>query len=679
MAVARKIGISTALLTSLVLSISALSPTDARSTDSARTLVVDDLNAVKHVSVPQISPDGAWVVYIITEVDVKADVSHSDIWLTRWDGSETAQLTATSQSEHSPRWSPDGKRLAFLSTGTDPEAVDQLWLVEPGDGEPERITSLANGVTDFDWAPDSRRLVLVSAVAPEGSGADSTSGPIVIDRMLFKRDGYGYLGKARSRLHLLDLEDKGVTVLTDGPHDEIMPSFSPDGKRIAYVTKLGKDPDRHENWDILTIKPNPGANPKRVTEGDLMECDPVWGWSWGSNPAWSPDSRQIACIQSGPLEFSWFTLQQVAIFSAKGDRGKQPTAALDRNTTRPRFSNDGSRVFFILEDDQSAVLASIAIDGSDLQRLTLPGHTVSAYDLGPDGKIAVLSSTPDAPPEIAALEGEKLRPLTHANAELLASVQLSNAEAVSYQGADGTELHGLLMKPPGFRKGVRYPTVLRLHGGPVAQWQHEFDFSWQVIAAQGYVVFGPNPRGSSGRGETFQKTIFGDWGNADVPDVLAAADYLVETGIADPKRLGVGGWSSGSMLTNYTIASDTRFRAATSGAGVSNMLAGFGTDEWWQDWEAELGLPWETPENWLRVSYPFLHADRIKTPTLFLCGAEDYNVPVIHSEQMYMALKRLGVPTQLIVYPGQSHGISKPSFQRDVLTRYLAWYDQWLR
>jgi dipeptidyl aminopeptidase/acylaminoacyl peptidase len=236
-----------------------------------------------------------------------------------------------------------------------------------------------------------------------------------------------------------------------------------------------------------------------------------------------------------------------------------------------------------------------------------------------------------------------------------------------------------LMKPAGFRKGVRYPTVLRLHGGPVAQWQHEFDFSWQVIAAQGYVVFGPNPRGSSGRGEAFQKTIFGDWGNADVPDVLAAADYLVETGIADPKRLGVGGWSSGSMLTNYTIASDTRFRAATSGAGVSNMLAGFGTDEWWQDWEAELGLPWETPENWLRVSYPFLHADRIKTPTLFLCGAEDYNVPVIHSEQMYMALKRLGVPTQLIVYPGQSHGISKPSFQRDVLTRYLAWYDQWLR
>jgi dipeptidyl aminopeptidase/acylaminoacyl peptidase len=304
---------------------------------------------------------------------------------------------------------------------------------------------------------------------------------------------------------------------------------------------------------------------------------------------------------------------------------------------------------------------------------------VSGYDLGPDGKIAVLSSTSDAPPEIAVLEGDGLRALTRANAGLLASVQLLTAEEVRYPGADGTELHGMLMKPPGFREGVRYPTVLRIHGGPQEQWGHKFESSWQAIAARGYVVFGPNPRGSSGRGEAFQKTVFGDWGNVDVLDVLAAADHLVATGIADAKRLGIGGWSYGSMLTNYVIASDTRFRAATSGAGVSNMLAGYGTDEWSKDWEAELGLPWETPEKWLQRSYPFLHADRIKTPTLFLCGAKDYNVPAIHSEQMYVALKRLGVPTRLIIYPGQSHEFSKPSFQRDVLARYLSWYERWLQ
>jgi dipeptidyl aminopeptidase/acylaminoacyl peptidase len=677
MAFIKNAAMNCALLALLSGSVAALFPVASSGADSRRTFGVDDLNAVKSLSVPQISPDGLWVAYAVSEVDVTSDVTRSDLWLTRWDGTKTVRLTATPQSEYSPRWSPDGKRLAFLSAGAGPDAADQLWLVDPTGGKPEQVTTLANGVSDFDWAPDSQRLVLISGVLPEGSVEDG-AGPIVIDRMLFKRDGYGFLGKARSRLHLLSLETGSIVQLTNGPFDEIMPSFSPDGTRIAYVTKLGEDPDRHENWDILTVDTTAGTPPVRVTQDEVMECDPVWGWTWESKPDWSPDAKQITCIQSGSLKYSWFTLQQVAIFPASGGPGSQPTVTLDRNTTAPRFSADGKRVYFILEDDQSTLLASVAIDGTDVKRLTPAGRTVSAYDLGPDGKVAVLTSTTDAPPEIAALEDGKLRPLTHVNAKLLASVQLLKAEPVSYSGADGTELHGLIMKPPGFREGIRYPTILRLHGGPVAQWQQEFDISWQVLAAHGYVVFGPNPRGSSGRGEAFQMTIFGDWGKADVPDVLAAADYLVANGIADEKRLGVGGWSSGAMLTNYTIASDTRFRAATSGAGVSNMLAGFGTDEWWQDWEAELGLPWETPENWLRVSYPFLHADRIKTPTLFLCGTEDYNVPLIHSEQMYMALKRLGVPTRLVVYPGQSHGIGKPGFQRDVLTRYLSWYDQWL-
>ena len=651
-------------------------PLEAQADKSARTLIVDDMNDIKDVWGPQISPDGLWVAYTITEVDAHADVKRSHIWLTHWDGSRTVQLTSTSASEHSPRWSPDGQRIAFLSTGSGPASRDQLWLVTPKGEQLEQVTTLPHGVTDFDWAPDSRKIVLISDVMSESDVAESDNAPIVVDRMLFKRDGYGYLSKARSRLHLLDLDDKSVVQLTNGPYDEIMPSFSPDGRSIAYVTKLGDDPDRHENWDILTIGLE-HAEPGRVSESEFMECDPVWGWNL-DRPRWSPDSRQIACIQSGPLEFSWFTLHQVVIFSAEGDSGSQPTVTLDRNTTQPRFSADGKRVFFLLEDDQSVQLASVGTDGSDVQRLTNPDGAISNYDIGPEGKVAVLVSTPDTPSEIAVLENGELRQLTFANKELLASVRMMKAEPVSYRGTDGTELHGLIMKPPGFREDVRYPTILRLHGGPVAQWQRDFNFTWQLLAAHGYVVFGPNPRGSSGRGEAFQKTIFGDWGNADVPDILAAADHLVAAGIADEKRLGIGGWSSGAMLTNYTIASDTRFRAATSGAGVSNMLAGFGTDEWFTDWEAELGLPWETPENWIRVSYPFLHADRIKTPTLFLGGTEDYNVPLIHSEQMYMALKRLGIPTQLIVYPGQSHSITKPTFRRDVLKRYLSWYEQWL-
>ncbi|HXV37859.1 MAG TPA: S9 family peptidase [Myxococcota bacterium] len=661
----------------------------AEPTRPARAPRVDDLALLREISAPRISPDGRSVAYAVTEIDVAADEHRSDIWVTRWDGAQSTRLTNTPQSEHSPRWSPDGRWLAFLSSGAGPAAADQLWLIDPGGGTPEPVTALDAGVTDFDWAPDSRRIVAVSdvalsdlnrdvaAVRPASAGTMSTPTPIVIDRLLFKRDGYGYLARARSRLHLLDFRDRSVVQLTDGPHDEILPAFSPDGARIAFVTKLGADPDSHGDWDILAIEPVPGAKPRRVSESDFMECDPVWGW--GSRPVWSPDSLRIACVQSGPLALSWFSLQQLAIFPAQGGRAEQPTAALDRNTTRPRFSADGSRVYFLLEEEQTTLLASSRLDGSDLRRLTPADRSVAEYDLGADGRIAVLSSSSDAPPEISVLDAGTLREITQVNAELRASVQLVRVESLSFRAADGTALSGLLMKPAASRDDARLPTILRLHGGPVAQWQHQFDLDWQILAARGYAVFGPNPRGSSGRGEQFQRAIFGDWGNADVKDVLAAADHLVATGIADPDRLGIGGWSAGAMLTNYVVASDTRFKAATSGAGVSNMLAGYGTDEWWQDWEAELGAPWESPEKWLRVSYPFLHANRIRTPTLFLCGEQDFNVPAIHSEQMYLALRRLGVPTRLVIYPGESHGISRPRFQRDVLERYLAWYDEWLR
>ncbi len=383
-------------------------------------------------------------------------------------------------------------------------------------------------------------------------------------------------------------------------------------------------------------------------------------------------------MQAGAPELTWYSLQQVAVIPTATGPVQLPTATLDRNTTSPRWSRDGSHLYFLLEDDQSVVLARVPAAGGAVERLTRPGRTVYGYDIGPGDRIALLSSTLQRPTEISALEGGDLRPLTRQNDAWLADVKLGVTEEIRFTAADGTEIHGLVVKPPDFQEGRRYPTLLRIHGGPVAQYQTDFNFDWQLFAASGYVVVGVNPRGSSGRGEAFQRVIFNDWGNVDVGDVLAAVDHVVAAGVADPERLGVGGWSYGAMLTNYVIASDRRFRAATSGAGVSNMLAGYGTDAWVRDWEIEVGLPWEHPEAWLRLSYPFLHADRITTPTLFLCGTDDVTVPLIHSEQMYQALSRLGVPTELVIYPGETHGISRPSFQRDRLQRYLDWYRKWL-
>jgi dipeptidyl aminopeptidase/acylaminoacyl peptidase len=279
---------------------------------------------------------------------------------------------------------------------------------------------------------------------------------------------------------------------------------------------------------------------------------------------------------------------------------------------------------------------------------------------------------------VYAIERGTLRRLSHQNDSLFAELQLGAVEEFASRSKDGTEVHGLLVKPAGFTTGRRYPTLLRIHGGPNAQEQHAFQFEHQLFAANGYVVVAVNYRGSSGRGAAFQRAIFGDWGNKEVVDLLGAVDHVVAAGLADSTKLGIGGWSYGGILTDYTIASDRRFKGATSGAGSALQLAMYGVDQYITQYVAELGQPWESPDKWIQVSYPFFHADRIKTPTLFLAGEKDFNVPLVGSEQMYQALRALEVPTQLVIYPGQFHGITRPSFRADRLARYLAWYAKYV-
>jgi len=274
--------------------------------------------------------------------------------------------------------------------------------------------------------------------------------------------------------------------------------------------------------------------------------------------------------------------------------------------------------------------------------------------------------------------GGSLRALSHQNDAWLDSVVVAPTQEIRFKSKDGTEIHGFAVQPPEGTSHKPYAAVLRIHGGPVSQHENNFDITWQILASRGYLVLAANPRGSSGRGEKFATAIFADWGNKDAQDVLGAVDWAVKAGLADSSRLGVGGWSYGSILTNYVIASDHRFKAATSGAGISDILAGYGTDMYVQEYEIELGKPWVNTAGWLKLSFPFLHADRITTPTLFMGGEKDMNVPVRNAMQMYQALKSLGVKTQLVIYPGQWHGLGKPSYLTDRLRRYLKWYDTFL-
>jgi dipeptidyl aminopeptidase/acylaminoacyl peptidase len=657
----------------LVPALGAQAPAALSPSAPARPFSLDDVLRVRDVREPQISPDGVWVAYTVSTSDTAEDQNKSAVWMASWDGSRNVRLTTSKQGENTPRWSPDGRWLAFLSSREDEHT--QLWLLDRLGGEGRKATTLPSDVDDYVWAPDGKRIALV--VADADTAKPKTPPPIVIDRFQFKQDEEGYLGKQRRHLYVLDVESGKTTMLTSGDYDELLPAWSPDGKSLVFVSKRRPDFDRDSNWDLYVIDavPGGGAAPRQLTTFEGPDNDP----DTESRPAWSPDGRSIAYLQGGPLKLIYYAVQKLAVVPAAGGAPRILTAALDRNATNPVWSGDGSSIYFLLEDDRTVGLARVPAAGGAIERLVSGSRVVGAFAAGGNGKVAVLASTPLVPAEVFALDGTTLRPLSRQNDEWLSRVKLGAVEAISFKSRDGTAINGLVVKPPDFVSGKRYPTLLRIHGGPVSQYQHEFDFQLQTLAGHGYLVVVANPRGSSGRGEGFSTAIFADWGNKDAQDVLAAVDYAVAQGLADPARLGVGGWSYGGILTNYVIAQDHRFKAAVSGASISNVLAGYGTDQYVREYEGELGAPWKAVDTWLRLSFPFLHADRINTPTLFLCGDKDFNVPLLNSEQMYQALRSLGVETQLVIYPGQHHGINKPSYRRDRLGRYLVWYDRYLK
>jgi dipeptidyl aminopeptidase/acylaminoacyl peptidase len=555
-----------------------------------------------------------------------------------------------------------------------------VWLLPVGGGEAEKITDLKGGVEDFAWSPNSAQLALVvhdvDPRAPDPAAKEKkTVPPLVLDRFQFKKDKSGYLTEVRSHLRLLTLATRKVEPLTSGKFDNLSPAWSPDGREIAFLSKRGADPDRTDEWSLLAIAPSPGS-----AERVIAKFPQLSGFAENDNPfTWSPDGQTIAFIHGNEPKLIEYGARALAVVPSAGGTPRLLTAALDRNVSSPRWAADGKSLLAIVEDDGAETLQRIPLAGGAPETIVGGRRRINSFDLARDGRVVVLTATPERPPEVFAAEAATLRPLSKQNDALFAGLRLGRVEETKFKSADGTEIHGFIVHPVDAPPaGTRPPALLRLHGGPASQYAAAFDFEKQLFAANGYLVILPNPRGSTGRGTDFSKAIFADWGHRDVEDDLAAVDDAIARGLTEESKLGVGGWSYGGMSTNYLIATTTRFKAATSGASISNVMAGYGTDQYVRDYHHELGTPWQNPDTWQRISFPFLHADRIKTPTLFLCGEKDFNVPLLNSEQMYQALQSLGVPTQLVVYPGQFHGLSKPSYLLDRFNRYLAWYAKYL-
>ena len=663
------------------------SPTATR---ARRPLRVDDIYRMREVRDPQRSPDGRWVSYTVSAADSARDKNDTDVWMTSWDGAQTVRLTSSPEGESSARWSPDGKYISFLSSRPDGRGESggaQLWLLDRAGGEAQKLTDVRGGISEYEWAPDARRIALVVEDDPDTSAADrdtskrKTPKPIVVDRYTFKRDIVGYLGAKRQRIYVFDVTTKKAELLTIGPaFDESNVEWSPDGRYIAFVSKRGEtDVDRSQNTDIWVVEARAGAPLRQLTTSEARDNTPVW----------SPDGRYLAFLQGGDPKYMAYNIDRLAVVPvAECLLGNQTgacaprllTESLDRAVASPRWAPDGSAIYVTVTDDRTRWVGRVRPTGGAVERLTTGRRVVSALSgAGRDGRLAVLAATDSEPPEVYALEAGALRRLSRQNDAWLSEVRLATVEDVTSRSTDGTEVHSLLTKPATFARGTKYPLLLRIHGGPNSQDEHAFHFERELFAANGYLVLQVNYRGSAGRGTAFQQAIYGDWGNLEVVDLLGAVDAVVASGVADSTRLGIGGWSYGGILTDYAIATTARFKAAISGAGSAMQIAMYGTDQYIVQYETEIGPPWKSPDRWIRISYPFFHADRITTPTLFLVGEKDFNVPAIGSEQMYQALRSLGVQTQLVIYPGQYHAITTPSYRLDRLQRYLAWYDRYLQ
>lgn len=633
-----------------------------------RPLNPQDVYRLKSVSDPQVSPDGKWVAYVVSSPDSAKDKYDANIWMVSWDGKVNLQLTSSLEDETTPRWSPDGNYLTFLSSRYDAKAT-QLWKMDRRGGEAIKLTQLKYNIGNYEWSPDAKRIALVikDQEPAEETEKKKTKKPIVMDRHHFKADGQGYLERKRNQLYVFDIESQKLDTLTTGDYDVTEPVWSPDSKQLAFVSNRTPDSDRNDNRDIWIIDAKQGSKMRQLTK--WPDAD--------SNPAWSPDGKSIAYMKSRTAEYDIYDQPQIAILPIAGGEPVIISAALDRDLSNPIWSPDGKSIYATMDDDRRSRVVSFDVESKEMKTLTT-GDNVFRLNHQAAGNWVALGSDAMTPAEVFAIENNSPRRLTHVHDEFLKPLSLASVEGVSSKSKDGTVVNSLLLWPAGKPKNQKLPTILWIHGGPTGQDDFSFDLISQLIAANGYAVLNVNYRGSNGRGMAYSKAIYGDWGNKEVMDLLGAVDELVKSGKADPNQLGIGGWSYGGILTDYTTATDSRFKAAASGAGSALQLTMYGTDQYTRQYETEIGVPWKNMDKWLKISYPFFKVEKIKTPTLYMVGEKDFNVPAAGSEQMYQALKSLGVPTEFVVYPNQYHGIRTPSYQVDRYSRYADWFGKYL-
>ena len=633
-----------------------------------RSVSLDDIAATKAPGDPNFSPNGKLIAYALDD----------RIYVVPVDRGVPRSVTSAGSKAWDPRWSRDGRTLYFLS---DRGGTSQLWkLPVEGFGEATQVTTFAHGIESLTSSPDESKLLLrfTESALKEPAGKDAKAAkkdekpePWVITRLEFKEDaGDGYLtGDRAEHLYSFDLASGKLTQLTSGEYTESDPAWSADGRSIALISNREDEPDasyKTDLWRVAADNADRGASLVRVTNDDRAK----------SAPAWSPDGRSIAFLSA---EDGVYGSPQLAIVPASGGEARILTGSLDRWVNSFRYSRDGEWIYFLFEGDGGGQLARVRPRDGKLEHVLSGPFHVTAFDIAGSGEVVVrMENATDAAELYLARKGRPPRRLTEVNDAYLRSVQVGAKERIEFKSPDGTLIEAFVTKPPGFEPARRYPTILDIHGGPVSRFAYGYDFGAQYLAANGYVVVQPNPRGSTGRDQAFIRAIYRTWGLTDYDDLIAAVDHVIGQGYADPDRLGVTGYSYGGYMTNTVITRTDRFKAAASGAGHSFIAANYGHDIYqkWYSWE--LGPPWENREAYDRLS-PLLHAGKVTTPTIFLGGRDDWNVPVLNAELFYQSLRSRGIDTQLVVYPGMHHSDWSEEFDKDYLRRVREWFDKFLK
>jgi dipeptidyl aminopeptidase/acylaminoacyl peptidase len=637
-----------------------------------RPATIEDLMRIRTVTDARISPDGSRIAYVVSVPDVGQNQHDTDIWLVGAEGGEPLRLTASPKMDQMPRWSPDGKTIAFLSAREGPPNV---YLLPLGGGEPRKLTAATTGVADFAWSPDGSRIAFLSA--DPASDADQQAekengGVMVIDEKY-----------PLGRLRVIDVATKAVTDLTLPDRHVSGLAWSPDGNRIAFVSSPTPKVLDGDRSDLFVVPSRGGAIAPLVVQPGPE-----------SSPTWSPDGRSIAFISSSGS--SGLGDDHLFVISADGGTPRKIAPSFDNHFSSIAWSPDGKDVFFTTTERVRMQVLKVSVDGGTVTPVTSGDRVYSDYSLSKDGtRMALVVQDPTTPPEVYVTSTTAFQPtrLSRTN-PVVDSLALGTTEVVRWKAKDGTEIEGLLLKPVGYQAGRRVPVLTYIHGGPSGVFTLGFGpqlgpaplplqaepYPLQVFAGKGYAVFMPNIRGSSGYGRAFLRSNIKDWGHADFQDVMSGLDYLIAQGIADGDRLGMMGWSYGGYMTSWSITQTDRFKAASVGAGLPDLVSLHGAT----DIPSALAgnyfgaPPWKAKELYENSSAIFF-AQNIKTPTLIQHGEKDDRVQLSQAWELYRALEANDVPRLFVVYPRQGHLILEPKLERDMLQRNLSWFTRWVQ